>query len=241
MTMKETITSKANPRVKELCATRDHPSPSSFLIEGKHMVDMAFQRGLLDQVIASVPVDYPGVDTLSVSREVLEKIAPSKTPSGILGIAHAGLEKKEGDYLLLDRVQDPGNVGTLLRSALSFGFKKVYVLPGTASPFSSKALASSQGAIFGLDIRLCKEGPSTLMSLSAKGVTVLGTSLRNAIPISSYHRGEGDIALLLGNEGRGVSEELLGLCSKNLYIEMKEMESLNVGVAGGIAMYLLKR
>ena len=239
--MKETITSKANPRVKELCATRDHPSPSSFLIEGKHMVDMAFERGLLDQVIASVPVDYPGVDVLSVSREVLEKIAPSKTPSGILGIAHAGQEKKEGDYLLLDRVQDPGNVGTLLRSALSFGFKRIYVLPGTASPFSSKALASSQGAIFGLDIRLCKEGPSTLMSLSEKGVTVLGTSLRNAIPISSYRRGEGDIALLLGNEGRGVSEELLGLCSKNLYIEMKEMESLNVGVAGGIAMYLLKR
>ncbi len=239
--MNEKITSKANPRVKELCSLRDHPAPSSFLIEGKHMVDMAFEHGLLDRVIACKKVDYPGIDILSVSEEVLAKIAPSKSPSGILGIAHVGGEKAAGDCLLLDCVQDPGNVGTLLRSALSFGFKKIYVLPGTASPFSSKALASSQGAIFALDVRMCKDAKAALTSLAASGVTVLGTSLRNAEPISNYVRQEGDIALLLGNEGQGVREELLGLCSKNLYIEMKEMESLNVGVAGGIAMYLLRK
>ncbi len=239
--MSEKITSKANPRVKELCALRDHPSASSFLIEGKHMVDMAFQRDLLDEVIACKDVSYPGTKVLMVSEEVLSKIAPSKTPSGILGIAHTKIEDHVGDYLLLDRVQDPGNVGTLLRSAASFGFKNVYILPGTASPFGSKALASSQGAIFVLNVRICKDSKATLLELSSQGCPILGTSLRNAMPISTYHRPEGAIALLLGNEGQGVSDELLALCQTNLYIEMEEMESLNVGVAGGIAMYLLRK
>ena len=239
--MSEKITSKANPRVKELCSLRDHPSPSRFLIEGKHMVDMAFLAGRLELVIASAKADYPGIPVLEVSEEVLGKIAPSKTPAGLLGVANASNLGRSGDYLLLDRIQDPGNVGTLLRSAASFGFRRVAVLPGTASPFSSKALASSQGAVFALDLILVKDGSSFVEGLKAKGVAVLGTSLREATPISSYLRPRGDIALILGNEGQGMSEELLSVTDENLYIEMEEMESLNVGVAGGIAMYLLKR
>ena len=239
--MNEKIVSKANARVKELCALRDHPSPTSFLIEGKHMVDMAYEHRVLDEVIACIPVSYPGIKTLSVSEEVLAKIASSKTPSGILGVAHAPKSEAVGDALILDRVQDPGNVGTLLRSALSFGFKDIYFLPGTASPFSSKALASSQGAIFAVKIHMATDFKAVLFELSKQGCRVLGTSLRGALPISTYKRPDSKIALVLGNEGRGVSEEILSSCDEKLFIEMEEMESLNVGVAGGIAMYLLRK
>ena len=238
--MNAKITSKTNPRVKELCLLRDHPKPTSFLIEGKHMVDMAFERGLLDEVITCKEVAYPGIRILEVSEDVLSKIAPSNTPSGILGVAHAPKGERQGDALILDRIQDPGNVGTILRSAASFGFKDIYVLPGTASPFGSKALASSQGAIFATLIHICTDSEATMRELSKQGYVLLGTSLRNAMPISSYARPASRIALVLGNEGKGVDEKILSMCDQNLYIEMKDMESLNVGVAAGIAMYLLK-
>lgn len=239
--MKERIVSKANPRVKELVHLGFHPSPFSFLIEGKHMVDMAFERGLLLEVFSLNEVDYPGVKTTLIGEEVLDKIAPSKTPSGIVGIAKAPSKEQVGDALVLDRVQDPGNVGTLLRSALSFGFKNVYFLPGTASPFSSKVLASSQGAIFGLSLHFSLDPMETLDELSTQGYFLLSTALRDAKPISSFHRGEKRLALILGNEGRGIDEKILVRSDERLFIEMEEMESLNVGVAGGIAMYLLRK
>ena len=239
--MNAKITSKTNPKVKELCALRDHPKASSFLIEGKHMVDMAYEKGLLDEVITCKEVSYPNVRVLEVGEDVLAKIAPSSSPSGILGVAHALTGEGDGDALILDRIQDPGNVGTIFRSAASFGFKDIYVLPGTASPFNSKALASSQGAIFATFAHFSSDSEATMRELSKRGYVLLGTSLRNAMPISTYARPASKVALVLGNEGKGVSEQVLSMCDTNLYIEMKEMESLNVGVAAGIAMYLLKR
>ena len=236
---KDRITSTANPRIKELCKLK--PSKDLFLVEGKHLVDMAFERGSLKEVFCLEPVSYPGVKMTLVSPEVLQKLAFSPSPSGIIGLAYKKEEAPSSPekVLILDRVQDPGNVGTLLRSALSFGYHKVYLLAGTASPYSHKVIASSQGALFRLDIVETPDGPRLIQRLKEEGYYVLGSALKNAIPLKQLKREKGKLALILGNEGQGISEELLALSHNNVKIEMEEMESLNVGVAGGILMYCL--
>lgn len=235
------ITSRTNPYVKELCALAASPAPERFLIEGKHLVDMAFEAGLLLETVSVEAVDYPGVKSTLVSQDVLGKIATSKTPSGILGVACA--PKAKGGFaskaLLLDRVQDPGNVGTILRSAASFGYATVYLSKGCANPYSPKVVAGSQGAIFRLDLRLNEDLCALSSSLKDGGVEVIASALKGAVPLKEYGKPQGPFALILGNEGQGIGADLLALSTSRVKIEIEGMESLNVGVAAGILMYCL--
>ena len=239
--MKDRITSKNNPTVKALCKLKDEPSPERFLIEGKHLVDMAFEAHCLLEVYSVEEVDYPDVEITLVSEDVLRKIAVSPSPSGIIGVAKRPQnEAASGPSLLLDRVQDPGNVGTILRSALAFGYANVFLTEGCASPYSSKAIASSQGAIFGLHIEEI-EGENAAESLQKRGYFILSSALRNAIPLKEFTLPKKPLCLALGNEGRGIRESILASSDKVVRIEMEGIESLNVGVAAGILMYTLNR
>ncbi len=239
---KDRITSKSNARVKEVCGLKLEPSPESFLIEGKHLCDMAFEAGCLLETFSVEDNPYKGIPQTLVSENVLVKLAYSPSPSGVVGIAkRPSLEASTGSALVLDRVQDPGNVGTLLRSALAFGYKTVYLLPGCANPYSGKVVAASQGAIFSLDIRLCEDGLETIESLKRDGFCVVSSALRNAVPLKEASFPNKPLALVLGNEGKGISPEILDASDLTVFIEMSGIESLNVGVAGGILMYNLPR
>ena len=202
---------------------------------------MAYEAGDLIEVFSLATQDYPEVKQTLVSEEVLQKLAFSPSPSGIIGLAKQSDNHNVNPekVLILDRVQDPGNVGTLLRSALSFGYHKVYLISGSASPYSYKVIAASQGALFRLDIEEVNDGEVLLKELKEQGYFVLGSALKNAVPLKELKRQAGKLALILGNEGQGISENLLALSCVNVKIEMEDMESLNVGVAGGILMYCL--
>lgn len=237
---KDRIISRTNPRVKELVRLRDEPSAERFLIEGKHLCDMAYESGCLLEVYTTKEVDYPDVLVTEINDQVLEKIAFSRSPSGIVGVATHNIPTIKTDKILfVDRVQDPGNMGTLLRCAVAFGYKHVLLTPGTANPFGNKAVAASQGAIFALNIIPADDPMAALDALRGRGVTLIGSALRNAVPLKSLKLKDGPIALIVGNEGQGVDEKLLGVCDKVVKIEMDDIESLNVGVAGGILMYSL--
>ena len=234
------ITSKSNARIKELCKLKDHPSREGFLIEGKHLVDMAYESGALLEVFSITPVSYEGVAHTLVSCEVLQKLAFSPSPSGIMGLAKAPLRRgSSGKSLFLDRVQDPGNVGTLLRSALSFGYDRVLLTQGTASPFGYKVVAASQGAVFKLEIVEVADPLSALSQLRRQGETIIASALRNATPLREFPKPSRPFVLILGNEGRGVDEQILDVSDHVLKIEMEGIDSLNVGVAGGVLMYEL--
>jgi TrmH family RNA methyltransferase len=238
---KDRITSKANPTVKALCKLSDEPTPERFLIEGKHLVDMAFEAGCLLEVYSINDVEYGGVPVTLVSDEVLRKIAVSPSPSGIVGVAHKPDIQDSGDKaLFLDRVQDPGNVGTILRSALAFGYKTIYLSEGCASPFSNKAIAASQGAIFGLKI-LEIRGDSAVKTVQNDGYFVIASSLRDAVPLGELKLLNKPFCLIMGNEGRGIRDAYLKDADIKTRIEMDGIESLNVGVAAGILMYNLNQ
>lgn len=234
----ERLSSPSNPRVKELAALAKSPRPERFLVEGFHMVEDAYAEGCLDEVYAVEEVAFPGVKTTLLSPAALAKIAVSKHPEGILGLAHLEKKGRNGERaLVLDRVQDPGNVGTLLRTAVAFDYRDVYFLPGSCSPMNPKTLSSTQGAIFKARLHFPASEEALLSDLRAEGYFLIGSALRGANPLEGVAPFPSRHALFLGNEGQGMSEKLLSSCDALLKISMSSMESLNVGVAGGILMH----
>lgn len=144
--------------------------------------------------------------------------------------------------LYLDFIQDPGNLGTLLRTALSFGFKDVVLSKESCSPYNPKAILASQGALFSLNVIASKEAATAdILSLQKEGYFILGTSLKEAVDFREFKVPARPLVLVLGNEGQGIEPAVLSLCDQAVKIPMAGINSLNVGVAGGILMFALAK
>ena len=138
--------------------------------------------------------------------------------------------------IVLDDLQDPGNVGTIIRSSLGFKIDLVVMSKGSVDLYNDKVIRSTQGAIFKVKV-IEKDLKEALKEIKQEGIKVFGTSLKNGEPLEDFGKVEG-YAIILGNEGSGVSEEILNLCDRNIFIEMdRDLESLNVGVSAGIIMH----
>ena len=232
----EKITSKDNKKVKEAAKLLSKGTADSFLIEGHHLVEMAAQSGKLLYYFATAEQPY-SVPGYLVGEDIIKKLSSSVHPEPIVGVAKLSINRPlQGKrVLLLDRIQDPGNLGTLLRSALSFGFYDVIALEGTCSYFSPKAIQSSQGAIFSLNLLRLSEADA-LALLKERGYPLFGTSLDRASPLEGFVFPD-KFALGLGNEGKGMAKSILEQTDTNIKISMAGIDSLNVGVAGGILMH----
>lgn len=239
--MNDIITSKDNAKVKEAYKNKDGKG-ESFLIEGFHGVSMALEHGDVIAVFSEKP--FPcSAPVYLVTEDVLRKLASTPHPEGIIAFCRkkTPLPFLSERLLFLDHIADPGNVGTLLRSALSFGFHDVLLSEGCAEAYSNKVLSSSQGAIFSLNVR--QSDVSSLeeaLLLQKDGYRLLATDLKGAVPPETVDP-KGKIALILGNEARGVTPDVLLASETRIRIPMAGIDSLNVGVAGGILMYLFSR
>ncbi|WP_411841953.1 TrmH family RNA methyltransferase [Salinicoccus sp. HZC-1] len=247
MVEKEIITSKDNRRIKDLrkLQTKKYRSRlNRFLIEGEHLVEEAVTHGQMVHTVILLEdydhssLDLKNIDLMFVSRDVMKSLSLLETPPGIMAVVTYNAPESTGNrVLLLDYVQDPGNLGTLIRTADAFGFSRVILSPDTVDVFSDKVLRSAQGSTFHIDIEI-KE--PTLAVGEFKGV-VLGTALDNAQPLSDVETSDGPLMLVLGNEGRGISDVVLSKVDTRVKIEMSgQSESLNVGIAGGILMHHFK-
>jgi TrmH family RNA methyltransferase len=145
--------------------------------------------------------------------------------------------------LYLDEVSDPGNLGTLLRTALAFGWREAVASQGSAEAYASKALLASQGALFGLNFRESSLTPvDDIAWLRRHGYYILSTDLKASFKLSDLTLPKDrKVALVLGNEARGVSPEIVAHSDASVRLEMAGIDSLNVGVAGGILMYELRK
>lgn len=234
-----TIRSSSNPAFKSLIAMKK--DRALMLLEGRRLVQDALARGMIPKESAVTleyqeshgPVDFPHI---TLEERLLARIADTKTPQGILAffpIPWASFEKviEHEKIIILDGLQDPGNVGTIIRTAEAFGFPGILVTEGTASPFSPKAIRASMGSSLGLDIARMREEdakklPHKIISLTPHG------NLRPGREVFS-----GQIAICLGQEGEGVSRDMLSLSHATVSIPMKgKIESLNVSIAAGIVM-----
>lgn len=233
--MNKIITSKDNPHIKEI-ASLSSSSPY-FLVEGNHLVEEALSHNSAIEVLTLGKETYP-VTTYSINEAVLKKLTKTVTPEGVVALCKKQVEEGIfGDKILyLDGVQDPGNVGTLLRTALAFSFTDVVFAEGSCSPYSHKAVMASQGAIFPLRLHFDK-GLEVLDKLKKDGYHLLCTSLKGeeTFPVLPEKK-----VLILGNEGSGVREEVASMSTSLVRLPIKGIDSLNVAVAGAIFMYLLR-
>ena len=240
------ITSKANSVVKN--AKKLHQKKyrkSAYLIEGWHLFEEAVQAGVTIEKIFALEsyrdqlVAFP--QTIWVSEEILLDLADTQTPQGIVAVIQkeeVGLpDLHQGKFLFLEDVQDPGNVGTMIRTADAAGFTGVIVSDKSADIYSLKTLRSMQGSHFHLPIYRM---PLTSFVEEAKksDLPILATTLsrdsKDYRELSSLE----NFVLVMGNEGQGISSVMAESADQLVHIGMKgRAESLNVAVAAGILMF----
>ena len=240
------ITSKANSVVKN--AKKLHQKKyrkSAYLIEGWHLFEEAVQAGVTIEKVFALEsyrdqlAAFP--QTIWVSEEILLDLADTQTPQGIVAVIQkeeVGLpDLHQGKYLFLEDVQDPGNVGTMIRTADAAGFTGVIVSDKSADIYSLKTLRSMQGSHFHLPIYRM---PLTSFVEEAKksDLPILATTLsrdsKDYRELSSLE----NFVLVMGNEGQGISSVIAESADQLVHIGMKgRAESLNVAVAAGILMF----
>ena len=232
------IDSRQNQKIKDLVKL-SNPKFSKeqklFKIEGFHALEMGKESGALVSVFATTEIKDLEVPQFIVSKDIMESISESKSPQGVIAVCKYKEEKQitSDKVLLLDNVSDPGNLGTILRTALAFGYNDV-ILNGGCSEYNSKVLQSTQGAIFKLNI-LHNYDISSL-----KEYELIVTEINGNVDVSTLSKIKKHI-LVLGNEAHGVSKALIEKATKSVRIDIKDIESLNVAIAGAIAMYQLSK
>lgn len=240
--MKE-ITSINNEFIKKISKLKEKKERyknNEFLIEGYHLVEEAIKANVLKFVLTNNPKDRYNVETYLVTDEIIKKLSSTTTPQGIIGVCKINNNKEllGNKFLVLDNVNDPGNVGTLIRSSLGFGIDTIILSNESVDIYNEKVIRATQGGIFNINI-VYGDLKKAILELKEKEVTIIGTSLQSCVNLKEVNAFK-KYAIVLGNEANGVSKEILDLTDINVRIEMKEkLESLNVAVAGSIVMYYL--
>ena len=242
------ITSVDNEKIKKCLKLKDKKYRdlyNMFLVEGEHLVIEAYKSGLLDEIlIKDDEVTMLNCDITYISEDVVKALSTLEAPSHIFGICHKHEESSEigNKILLLDRIQEPGNLGTIIRSSKAFGIDTVVLGIGTCDLYNEKVIRSTQGIGFNMNI-ISRDLNEVIDELKIKEVPILGTKVTYGEDIRNLtNKDKEKYALIMGNEGRGVSEEILDKCDKYIYIETAAgVESLNVSIATSILLYELNR
>lgn len=243
------ITSRQNPVVKKLRQLGADPAlrreDGVYLCDGRKLLEDALRSGVpILTVLAAEGIPLPplpeNTELIRCSDTVLQAVSPSRTPQGVVFCtpipAPLPSPPKTGRYLLLEGLQDPGNVGSILRTAEAFGLSGVYLAPGCADPYGSKALRAGMGAQFRLPVGFCE---ATLL-LGGK-IPVLATAARENTRSVESISGQ-DFIVMLGNEGNGLPESLLNAADGLIGIPMPGgAESLGVAAAAAIICYWMAR
>jgi len=256
------VHSKQNARLKELRRALSRPGRDErglAGIEGPNLLDEALRAGLhvpcvfvaeeARRLLDSLPLD-DSTEILLLPRELLESVLETETPQPVAALVEPPdwtwvhlLEPAIESVplvVLLAGVQDPGNLGAILRSAEAFGASGVVSLPGTVSGWNQKALRASAGSIFRLPL-VAGDVDECFLRLREAGVKVLATALRGGTPADSIDLAL-PVALLIGNEGNGVPEEIAAQAGGVVTIPCPgSVESLNASVAAGILLYEASR
>lgn len=233
------ISSMQNPKVKEL--KKLMADKSLVFFDNPKLLEEACKAGyeiiyILRREDYMHNTDYGG-EVITLSENVFKRFSTTQNSQGIIGVVKftfCKLAKPQGSYLVLDNLQDPGNLGTLIRSALGANFLDIYLLDCVKAS-SDKVVRSSMGAIFKTRIYQCTKEEFLkefkIWNLPLLACDMLGQSIHEYLP-QPYD------GILIGNEGNGVSKEMLNLATKTISIPMKNnLESLNAGVAGSIVMF----
>lgn len=261
----ETITSKDNTKFKNLssliASKKERKSQGVFVAEGLRLVEDAVNSGLVPNSIFATEnfaSKYPekfskicmGCEKIYLITDALaQKISDTKTPQGIFAVLTAldknlNLDKiyNNGHFIFIVSLQDPGNVGTIIRTAEAMGLDGVIMTSDSPDAFSPKVLRSTMGSAFRIPISVCDDALETVEMLHEKGFTTYAAALNeNSVKLGEFKFPEKSV-VLIGNEGNGLKHEVVASCKHTLMIPMKgNAESLNAASAANMIMWEMSK
>lgn len=239
-------TSIENKKIKEIRKLRQkkyRDKTGLFLVEGKHLVLEAYKSGYLKEMILEQNELFPlQVETMYVTNDLLYYISDVESPQPVMGIVSKIPEKQElgNRILVLDGIQDPGNLGTIIRSAVAFHVDTIVFGKKTVDLYNPKVVRSSQGMIFHINM-IERDLTTFLPELKKENYTILGTRVTHGKSLKEIEKNKKSV-IIMGNEGNGMSDAVAEYCDDFIYIDMSSTcESLNVGVATSIILYELDK
>ena len=266
----EIITSRQNPTVVKLCALLDKKERRKsrlFRIDGHKLFSEAIECGAEIELVALTAdkadrfkplTARSGAKTILLSPEVFSKITDEKAPDGIIAVVKYidGLHKvlsasdipaiaaSDRRIMAFESLRDPGNLGTVIRSASAFGVDTLILSDDCADIYNPKTLRGAMGAIFSREILICKDFPAALSRFSCEGRRVLAATLdTESIPVGKAALTERDI-VLIGNEGHGLSKSAVDVSDLSVILPINTghgVESLNAATAASVFMWEQRR
>lgn len=245
------ITSTSNPKIKQVALLRDKArarrEEGAYVVEGLRMF-REIPAGDVREVYVTQDFYNKNESLCStykdlqvVSDKVFEKIADTVTPQGVVAVVsmkETSLEDVlKGDFLLfLENIQDPGNLGTLFRTAEGAGVKGIIISKGSADIYNPKVIRSTMGSIFRMPY-ICVEDIASVILKEASNMNIYAAALEGAKDYTTVSY-TGRCGILIGNEGNGLKNETIKAAGKSVYIPMQgSVESLNASISGAILMY----
>ena len=234
--------------IRKLKQKKHRDRTGLFYVEGKKLLNEALNSGFrIRYIICTGPgAPHSGAEVITVTDEVYKKITDEEAPEGVMCV----VEKPAGDtalpynrpVIILDSVRDPGNVGTIIRTADALCGVDIILSGGCADIYSGKTQRAAMGAVFRQNIKISKNLAEDIANLKKKGYNILAAHLdKNSRPINDI-KFDAKTAAVFGNEGGGLSGETAGACDGRMIIPINpHSESLNVAVAAGIVLWEIKR
>ena len=246
------ITSTSNETIKYFISLNDKKTRMNakrFIVEGYHLVNEASKTNLLEAIISTDEKELKKINNVKrylVNDAIINKIATTKNPQNILGIVKMLdhnitnlvpiIKENKTKLIMLDDVNDPGNLGTIIRTAAGLGYDGIIMSPNTVDLYNEKVIRSTQGVMFKIPI-IKANLQEVIKLLKKEKVFCIGTALTKAEDVKHITKKD-KFAICLGNEAKGISKEVLDNMDENVKIAMNnDVESLNVSIAAGIIMY----
>ena len=232
--MIESINNEKIKKYSKLNEKKYRDKENMFIVEGEHLVEEALEKGIVIDIFSLEEKE----NSTRVSIEVMKKLSNLSNPPKILAVVKKIEERKiNGNVLVLDDIQDPGNLGTIIRSAVSFGIDTIVASKNTVDVYNSKVIRATEGMLF--KINYLKRDLVEFINENKNVLTFITTDVRTGKDIKDIEI-PGNYALIMGNEGNGVSDAVSELVPNKVNIKISEKcESLNVSIATSILLYEL--
>lgn len=238
--MIESINNEKIKNYSKLLNKKYRDETNMYLVSTDHLVKEAIKKDIIVEIFLLDGIENIYGNVTYVKENVMRKLTDLKTLPTVVAVVKKEESKEiNGNVILLDGIQDPGNLGTIIRSAVAFNIDTIILGNNTVDIYNEKTLRASEGMIY--NINFVKEDLLTIIpKLKDMDYKVIGTSVTNGKDIKDLNKDK--IAFIVGNEGNGISKSIFDLCDDYVYIKMNDnCESLNVAIASSIIMYELNK